>query len=67
MGKREGLRRALLIEDEPTIATVVLSIGERERVSTAETDVRVYPLRSSLRVDKSRARDGEVLWRESES
>ena len=28
MRKREGLRRALLVEDTPTIATVVLSIGE---------------------------------------
>jgi hypothetical protein len=62
MRKREGLGRALLVEYASTVATVVLSIGECKRVSTTETNVRIYPLRSSLRVDESRTRDGEVLW-----
>lgn len=67
MRKREGLGGTLLVEYTSTISTVVFSIGERKWVSTAETNFRVYPLRSSLRVDKSRACDSEVLRRESKS
>jgi hypothetical protein len=65
--KGKGLRRALLVEHAPTVTTVMFSVGERERVSTPKTNIRVYPLRGGLRVDKCRACDGEIFWGESET
>jgi hypothetical protein len=61
--KGKGLRRALLVEYAPTITTVMFSVGERERVPTPKTNIRLYPLWCSFRVNKGRPRDGEIFRR----
>jgi hypothetical protein len=62
--KGKGLRRALLVEYATTVTTVMFSVGEREGIPTTKTDIRVYPLRSGLRVHKGRVCDSEIFWRE---
>jgi hypothetical protein len=49
--QRESLGGTLMVENLTAIATVMFTVGERERSPAAETDFRIYPLWSCLCVD----------------